>query len=648
VITYPEATINHTAYLSNLDPNTTYHFRVGSADIANNGPTYSSDVTFTTSADVADTDPPVITVPPGIAYIDQTVAIITWETDEPADSYMGYELIEGLAERIVGESFSLLTHAVSLSLSSSYNVRVFSSDPYGNGPTYSDYFVVTAPTAPDVDAPVVTSGPEVIYVSENSAKIRWATDELSSSFVEYGLSATYTEAEGNPENDSVHQVTLTNLAPSTTYHYRIKSSDLFANVYLGSDSTFVTEASADVTPPAAPTGFSASSRNQSIKLSWNENLEPDLSGYNLHQATALSDTTLPLIASNLPNTSYDDKGLVNGVTYYYQLSAEDHNSNESPATEVICSKPLSYIVGDYNGDQTVDVVDVVAMINYLFKGAEGHEPLEAGDVNCNEEVTIADAVYIINYAFKGGSDPCICTIPEEPLARHKEITKAILGLCFPIEDRSKEIEVLLEAEVEEEVAGVQIDLNFDPSQVEVKEISTTERTDKLGLFYNIESGEVKIGMLDIYGIHTLAPGQGSLLRITFQKKGKGAGISSAKIQDAIVVNTLAEELDVEIRPNKVIRSIPETFSLAQNYPNPFNARTVIRYALPRDSKVKISIYNILGQRVKVLLNEYQSAGHKTVIWDGKNQKGKEVASGVYFYKIKADDFTSSKKMLLLK
>jgi len=72
-VAYPEATINHTAYLSNLNPSTTYHFRVASADVAKNGPTYSSDVAFTTPADLLDTDPPVITVGPGIAYLDQTM-----------------------------------------------------------------------------------------------------------------------------------------------------------------------------------------------------------------------------------------------------------------------------------------------------------------------------------------------------------------------------------------------------------------------------------------------------------------------------------------------------------------------------------------------------------------------------------------------
>lgn len=645
LITYPEATINHTAYLSNLSPNTTYHFRVGSQDIANNGPTYSSDVTFTTSADVCDTEPPVITVAPGIAYADESRAIITWETDEPADSYMGYELMGGRAEKVVGESFCMLSHRTTLNMQSSYNVRVFSSDQYGNGPTYSDYFTVTALATPDVSVPAIVSGPEVVYVSENSAKISWETDELSSSFVEYGLSVQYTDVEANPENDSLHEVILTNLASSTTYHYRIKSADLFGNTYLGSDETFGTASSSDVTPPSTPTGLSATYGNGWIKPSWDKNPEADLSGYNLHRGTALSDTTLPLIASNLPDTAYRDQGLTNGVTYYYQVAAADRNSNESPPSEIVCSKPLSYVVGDFNGDEEIGLVDVVSIINYVFKGAEGHEPLEAGNVNCNEGITITDIVYLINYLFKGGEEPCICTMPLL-LARYQTKAKAVLGLNFPSGDKPGIIEVLLEAELEEEVAGIELDLSFDHSKLEVDAINTTSRTEKLDLFYNIRSGSVKIGLVDIYGANTLSPGQGPLLEIKLRQRV--SAISGLKIDKAIVANTSAQELEVQIQPNKVLRSIPGNFSLAQNYPNPFNARTIISYSLPEDSKVEITIYNILGQRVKTLMNEYQLAGYKRVIWDGTNQKGKTVASGIYFYSIKAGDFTSSKKMLLLK
>jgi len=94
--------------------------------------------------------------------------------------------------------------------------------------------------------------------------------------------------------------------------------------------------------------------------------------------------------------------------------------------------------------------------------------------------------------------------------------------------------------------------------------------------------------------------------------------------------------------------VPASFSLSQNHPNPFNSETVIEYSLPKESLVKIAIYNILGQRVKTLLDKRESAGYKRVIWDGKNEKGKVVSSGIYFCRMETEEFVQTKKMLLLK
>jgi len=93
---------------------------------------------------------------------------------------------------------------------------------------------------------------------------------------------------------------------------------------------------------------------------------------------------------------------------------------------------------------------------------------------------------------------------------------------------------------------------------------------------------------------------------------------------------------------------PSSFSLSQNFPNPFNPKTMIRFALPKDSWVKLEVYNILGQKVKTLVDEKLAAGVKEVEWDGKDSKGLEFASGIYFYRIKADDFSDVKKMVMLK
>jgi len=95
-------------------------------------------------------------------------------------------------------------------------------------------------------------------------------------------------------------------------------------------------------------------------------------------------------------------------------------------------------------------------------------------------------------------------------------------------------------------------------------------------------------------------------------------------------------------------AVPDEFSLSQNYPNPFNLETVIEYTLAEDCHVELTIYNILGQKVKTLVNQYQFAGHNTVRWNSKDDRGNEVGSGVYFCMIKAGRYINVKKMATIK
>jgi hypothetical protein len=107
-----------------------------------------------------------------------------------------------------------------------------------------------------------------------------------------------------------------------------------------------------------------------------------------------------------------------------------------------------------------------------------------------------------------------------------------------------------------------------------------------------------------------------------------------------VYQTLAVEVDNG--------RIPSVFELSQNYPNPFNPITAIRYSLRRPSQVNITVFNLLGQEVKILENGFQSPGAYETTWDGTNRTGEQVASGIYFYRIKAGDNVETRKMLLLK
>jgi hypothetical protein len=95
-------------------------------------------------------------------------------------------------------------------------------------------------------------------------------------------------------------------------------------------------------------------------------------------------------------------------------------------------------------------------------------------------------------------------------------------------------------------------------------------------------------------------------------------------------------------------AVPKEFTLSQNYPNPFNPTTVIGYQLPIAGHVKLSIYNLLGQKIKTLINSFQNAGKYSVIWNATDNSSNQVSSGIYFYKMETNGMSFQKKMLMIK
>ncbi|KPL17923.1 MAG: hypothetical protein AMJ92_10450 [candidate division Zixibacteria bacterium SM23_81] len=94
--------------------------------------------------------------------------------------------------------------------------------------------------------------------------------------------------------------------------------------------------------------------------------------------------------------------------------------------------------------------------------------------------------------------------------------------------------------------------------------------------------------------------------------------------------------------------VPTIYQLSQNYPNPFNPETTLRYALPRDEKVQLKVFNIRGQLVKTLVNEDVRAGHHNVVWKGRDDADQIVASGIYFVQMQAGDYRQVRKLVLIK
>ena len=141
-------------------------------------------------------------------------------------------------------------------------------------------------------------------------------------------------------------------------------------------------------------------------------------------------------------------------------------------------------------------------------------------------------------------------------------------------------------------------------------------------------------------LHTFSAGDVIFIRFRLSSDpfvvGWGWAIDNINIQNSVT------------SVNEINNNIPTEFSLDQNYPNPFNPSTNIKYSLPVESNVVLKIFDITGQEIKTLVDEFQTSGYKTINWNGTNNIGHPVSSGLYVYRIEAGKFVESKKMILLK
>jgi len=151
---------------------------------------------------------------------------------------------------------------------------------------------------------------------------------------------------------------------------------------------------------------------------------------------------------------------------------------------------------------------------------------------------------------------------------------------------------------------------------------------------------------------SLATGESQLLNVSFTPTQVGVRIGWLRlISNDLLLDTLSIYLmgiGEGVTGLKDKLSLPRVFSVHQNYPNPFNPVTTIHYELPRSSEVRLVIYNLLGQEVRTLLNSPIEAGRHQVVWNGTNDSGATVASGIYIYRFEAGEYSKIMKMILLK
>jgi hypothetical protein len=141
----------------------------------------------------------------------------------------------------------------------------------------------------------------------------------------------------------------------------------------------------------------------------------------------------------------------------------------------------------------------------------------------------------------------------------------------------------------------------------------------------------------------------------YYQLSRGDSLKSSTMYVQIICTDLAGnissanfEFNLDLSGANKEKDVPDKFNLYQNYPNPFNPSTTIRFDIPKKTSVEINIYDIRGSFVATLFSGKLDPGHHSIIWKGVNNYGSQVASGIYFYQIKTEEFNAVKKMQVIK
>ena len=320
----------HGITLTGLTPTTTYHFRVASTDEVGNGPTVSGDNTFTTTA-TPDRTPPIITNL-RVDGITDVYALVLWETNEPADSYVHYGITPD-CPLIAGANEDVRDHSISLTgllPDTNYYVIVQSTDPSGNGPVNATTQFRTGKT-PDTTPPVITNV-QVGQLSDKIAVITWSTDEIANSVVEYGETGSYGKVVTDAGFVKDHIMTLSGLSPATKYFFIVRSTDPSGNgPTTSAQYYFQTAIMPDTTPPAITNVRASGITNTMAIISWSTDELADSSvqyGTSTAYGQKADDITFGM-AHELTLV-----GLKPATTYHFKVLSKDMAGNTASSTDV--------------------------------------------------------------------------------------------------------------------------------------------------------------------------------------------------------------------------------------------------------------------------------------------------------------------------
>lgn len=343
-----------------------------------------------------------------------------------------------------------------------------------------------------------------------------------------------------------------------------------------------------------------------VHLEWNNGGIEDLLGFNMYRFRNITDTTystpVMINTSLITDTTYTDFAVTPGEHYWYYYKVVNTDFRESDSSNLVNAIPYNAPMGDSNGDETVNVLDITSLIAYMLDQNPQPFLFDAADVNDDNTINILDVIGVVN----------IIT------GKMKSIPTIIETNPVPVHIKLEEDRIVLQSDGQ--IASMQFELAGEA----IANIKLAKPPTGYELAYGIVKGKL-LGILYTSSNKNIPEGEIPLVKISGTKSPLEWGWILAGDNQGRIVPVLKKTPAVQ----------PKDQLFLQAYPNPFSQSVTINFSLPEDAQTMIKIFNFRGQLVNVLTNKELKEGMHWIDWNGASLSNRPLPSGIYICKLEA-------------